>query len=75
MSTREHEQGSTTVFFLEYSSHIDMIFKAYFVTPSTKYLVMWKNIFPRVEWYLWMRTWMKMMMDEHIHEHIHEYLQ
>jgi hypothetical protein len=49
MSTREHEQGSTTVFFLEYSSHIDMIFKAYFVTPSTKYLVMWKNIFPRVE--------------------------
>jgi hypothetical protein len=57
--TWEHEQGSMTESFLEYSSHIDKIFKAYFITPRTKYLVMWKNILPCVEWYLCMKMWMK----------------
>jgi hypothetical protein len=57
----EHDQGSMTKSFLKYFSHVDRIFKEYFVTPRTKYLVMWKNIFPCVmdEWYLGMNMWMK----------------
>jgi hypothetical protein len=34
--------------FLEYLSHMDKIFKEYFVTPRIKYLVTWKNILPCV---------------------------
>jgi hypothetical protein len=34
--------------FLEYFSHINEIFQEYFLTPRIEYLVMWKNIFPRV---------------------------
>jgi hypothetical protein len=39
---------SKTKSILEYSSNVNIIFKKYFVTPRIKYLVMWKNIFPRV---------------------------
>jgi len=55
---------------------MDMIFKKYFVTPRTKYLVMWKNIFPCVidEWYLWMKMWKKMTIDELSHEHSQQVL-
>ncbi len=57
----EHEQGSKTKSFFKYFSHVDRIFKEYFATPRTKYLVMWKDILSCVmnEWYLWMKMWMK----------------
>jgi hypothetical protein len=44
----EHEEVNMTKSFLEYSSHVDKIFKEKFVTPKTKYLVTWKNILPCV---------------------------
>ncbi len=44
----EHEQRSRIESFLEYFSNVDKIIKEYFVTPRTKYLVTWKNIFPHV---------------------------
>jgi hypothetical protein len=48
--------------FLEYFVDVNKIFKEYSLTHETKYLVTWKNIFPRVfmdEQYLWMKMWMK----------------
>jgi hypothetical protein len=67
----EHEQRSRTESFLEKNSHVDEIFKVYFVTPMTKYLVTWKNIPPHVmdEWYLWMKMWMKNDNGWFFHEH------
>jgi hypothetical protein len=71
-----HEQRSKTESFLEYSSHVDRIFKQYFVTPRTKYLVMWKNILPHVmdEWYLQIKCGWNMTMDELFHEHSQQVL-
>jgi hypothetical protein len=57
----EHEQGSKIESFFEYSFNVNRIFLKYFVTPRIKYLVMWKNIFPRLmdEQYLWMNMDLK----------------
>jgi hypothetical protein len=38
--TCEHEQRSKTKSFLKYFFNVDKIFKKYFVTPMTEYLVM-----------------------------------
>jgi hypothetical protein len=42
----EHEQRSKIESFFKYFSNVDVdkIFKEYFVTPRTKYLVTWKYV-------------------------------